>query len=196
MDLSEYYILLYLILDSGQISCPVFLSSSEMVFLCSKPNCYNRMAETDDSCCRQQEQKIPQQFRGHVQWPAVPGTTVADTILIHRNESVSYFLFFHTDNRKVAIERASEVVIRILKTRHTFCCHLCVNYRVSLSCMSTFWLYNVNCLVFKRLRRLITSYFERGGERLQLPFTSSSLYRCWCYLPSCRQCSSLSSKST
>lgn len=145
------------------LSC--FLSSSEMVFLCSKPNCCNRMAETDDSCCRQEEQKIPQQFRGHVQWPAVPGTTVADTILIHRNESVSYFLFFHTDNRKVAIERASEVVIRVLKTRHTFCCHLYVNYRMSLSCMPTFWLYKyVNCLVFKRLRRLITSYFERGGE--------------------------------
>lgn len=74
--------------------------------------------ETDDSCCcRQQEQKIPQQFRGHVQWPAVPGTTVADTILIHRNEFVSYFLFFHTDDRKIAIERTSGVVIRVLKTR-------------------------------------------------------------------------------
>lgn len=108
--------------------------------------------ETDDSCCcHQQEQKIPQQFRGHVQWPAVPGTTVADTILIHRNEFVSYFLFFHAD------ERASEVVVRVSKTR--------LDTRVVVTCMWTNFL-NIyfNCSVFNRLIRLITSYFEKGWE--------------------------------
>lgn len=128
-----------------------FLSSSEIVFLCWKLNCCNKM-ETDDSCCcrRQQEQKIPQQFRGHVQWPAVPGTTVADTILIHRNEFVSYFLFFHTDDRKIAIERASGVVIRVLKTRlDTRFVVACMWQRMSLSCMPTFWIYisTVQCSI-------------------------------------------------
>lgn len=128
-----------------------FLSSSEIVFLCWKLNCCNKK-ETDDSCCcRQQEQKIPQQFRGHVQWPAVPGTTVADTILIHRNELVSYFLFFHTDDRKIAIERASGVVIRVLTT------YVTVLYANFLNIY-------FNCSVFNRLMRLITSYFEKGWE--------------------------------
>lgn len=113
-----------------------FLSSSEIVFLCWKLNCCNKMETDDICCCRQQEQKIPQQFRGHVQWPAVPGTTVADTILIHRNEFVSYFLFFHTDDRKIAIERASGVVIRALKTR--------LDTRFVVTCM---WTNVCHCLV-------------------------------------------------
>lgn len=127
-----------------------FLSSSEIVFLCWKLNCCNKM-ETDDSCCcRQQEQKIPHQFRGHVQWPAVPGTTVADTILIHRNEFVSYFLFFHTDDRKIAIERASGVVIRALKTRlDTRFVVTCMwtNVRHCLVCQLSEFIWTVQCSI-------------------------------------------------